>query len=87
MLDTNVRYRVGVISTTSGFGALIAAVDPKPTTKRNSENSSHEPSGIAAHPAAPSEKISPPPQMIFWSSDHIGDLSADQRARDGADAG
>src|SRR6266853_6404532 len=38
MLETNVRYLVGVISTISGFWALIAAVEPKPTTKRNTEN-------------------------------------------------
>src|SRR3979411_2797029 len=37
-LETKVRYRVGVISTISGFCALTAAIDPKPTTKRNSEN-------------------------------------------------
>src|SRR6266481_9072324 len=57
MLDTKVRYRVGVISTTSGFCALMAAVDPKPTTKRKIENRIQAPSGITAHPAAPSEKI------------------------------
>ncbi len=65
MLETNVRYLVGVISTTRGFWALIAAVDPKPTTKRNIENRIQAPSGISAHPAAPSEKIRPPPQIIF----------------------
>src|SRR5258707_3012524 len=65
MLETNVRYLVGVISTISGFCALIAAVDPKPTTKSNNENRIQTPSGLNAHPAAPSEKITPPPQMIF----------------------
>src|ERR1700738_550605 len=65
MLETKVRYRVGVISTISGFCAVIAAIDPKPTTKRNTENRIQAPSGISAHPAAPNEKITPPPQMIF----------------------
>src|SRR3984893_15375063 len=65
MLETNVRYLVGVISTTRGFWALTAAIDPKPTTKRSIENSIQAPSGINAHPAAPSEKIMPPPQIIF----------------------
>ena len=65
MLETKVRYRVGVISTTSGFCAVTAAIDPKPTTKRSSENRIQAPSGISAHPAAPSEKIRPPTQMIF----------------------
>src|ERR1700675_2957687 len=45
ILETNVRYRVGVISTISGFCALIAAVDPKPTTKRNTENRIQGPHG------------------------------------------
>src|SRR5450432_4694614 len=53
MLDTKVRYRVGVISTISGFCAVIAAIDPKPTTKRKAENSIQAPSGISAQPAAP----------------------------------
>src|SRR3982074_1821604 len=65
MLETNVRYRVGVISTTRGFWALTAAIDPKPTTKRNIENRIQAPSGISAHPAAPSENTRPPPQIIF----------------------
>ena len=65
MLETNVRYLVGVISTTRGFWALTAAIDPKPTTKRSIENRIQAPSGISAHPAAPSEKIKPPPQIIF----------------------
>src|ERR1700722_11766626 len=65
ILETNVRYRVGVISTISGFCALTAAIDPKPTTKRNIENRIQAPSGISAHPAAPTEKINPPPQIIF----------------------
>ena len=65
MLETKVRYRVGVISTISGFCAVTAAIDPKPTTKRSSENRIQAPSGISAHPAAPIEKISPPTQMIF----------------------
>src|SRR6202035_1129769 len=65
MLETKVRYRVGVISTISGPCALTAAIDPKPTTKRNIENRIQAPSGINAHPAAPSEKIKPPPQTIL----------------------
>src|ERR1700738_4477339 len=65
MLETKVRYLVGVISTTRGFWALNAAIDPKPTTKRSIENRVQAPSGISAHPAAPSEKIRPPPQIIF----------------------
>ena len=65
MLETKVRYLVGVISTTSGFCALTAAIDPKPTTKRSMENRIQAPSGISAHPAAPSENIRPPPQIIF----------------------
>src|SRR5450755_2183621 len=68
MLETNVRYLVGVISTISGFWALTAAIDPKPTTKRNIENRIQAPSGISAHPAAPSEKIRPPAQTIILRS-------------------
>ena len=86
MLETKVRYRVGVISTISGPCALTAAIDPKPTTKRNTENSIQAPSGISAQPAAPSEKIRPPPQIDLLAPDPIGDLAADQRADDGADA-
>src|SRR6476661_6604356 len=65
MLETNVRYLVGVISTTRGFWALTAAIDPKPTTNRSIENRIQAPSGISAQPAAPNEKIRPPPQIIF----------------------
>ena len=43
---------------------MTAAIEPKPTTKRSSENRIQAPSGISAHPAAPSEKIRPPTQMI-----------------------
>jgi hypothetical protein len=38
ILETKVRKRVGVISTISGFCEVVAAIEPKPTTKRNSEN-------------------------------------------------
>src|ERR1700730_9361265 len=65
MLETKVRYLVGVISTTRGFWALRVAIDPKPTTKRNIENRIQAPSAISAQPAAPNEKIRPPPQIIF----------------------
>src|SRR6202021_60924 len=37
MLETKVRYRVGVISTISGPCALTAAVEPKPPTKHRTE--------------------------------------------------
>ena len=87
MLEMKVRYRVGVISTISGLCALTAAIEPKPTTKRNIENRIQAPSGIMAHPAAPSEKIRPPPQTIVLRPIDVGDLAADQRADNGADAG
>ena len=64
-LEMKVRKRVGVISTINGLCALTAAVMPKPTTKRNSENRIQAPSGISAQPAAPNENINPPPQIIF----------------------
>src|ERR1700684_4425616 len=65
MLETNVRYLVGVISMISGPWAVTAAAIPKPTANRNNENSIQAPSGIRAHPPAPSENSRPPPQMIF----------------------
>ena len=87
MLETKVRYRVGVISTISGFCAVTAAIDPKPTTKRSSENRIQAPSGISAHPAAPIEKISAADPDDLLAPDPVGDPPADERADDGADAG
>ena len=65
MLETNVRYLVGVISTISGPWAVTAAAIPKPTANRSNENSIQAPSGIKAHPPAPRENSRPPLQMIF----------------------
>jgi hypothetical protein len=75
-----------VISTISGFCAVVAAIEPKPTTKRKSENWIQAPSGMNAHPAAPSAKMKPAPDHPL-SSDDVRELSADRRAGDGADAG
>ena len=53
-----------MISTISGFCAVVAAIEPKPTTKRSSEKRIQAPSGISAMLPAPSAKMKPPPQTI-----------------------
>src|SRR3984957_4252148 len=65
MLETKVRYLVGVISTISGPWAVTAAAIPKPTPNRNNANRIQDPSGIKLHPPAARENSRPPPQMIF----------------------
>ena len=74
MLETNVRYLVGVISTTRGFCALTAAIDPKPTTKRSSENKIQAPSGIAAHPGSTQRKNQAADPDDLLAPDPVGEF-------------
>jgi hypothetical protein len=74
MLETNVRYLVGVISTISGFCALIAAVDPGAVRYQCTASGAER----EDHATAPDDLL---------ASDLVGDLPADQRAGDGADTG
>ena len=53
-----------MISTISGFCAVVAAIEPKPTTKRSSENCTQAPSGITPVVVTPAPRATKAEQPI-----------------------